>query len=129
MAPYTWRLRLLLSSLALAVAATAAINPLPPAIVYTCDYPASVEEKVTRADSIFYGRAINKEYSWHAFYGRNGNAQVTFAVQRVWKGPVAHTLTVHAVEGDGGLGLIFHVGAEYLVYAERGETGGFGSGY
>jgi hypothetical protein len=82
----------------------------------TCAQPASVEEGLSRADSVFLGLVERFELSE---YGR----VATLRVRRVWKGREAPRIEIITGRGDADCGFHFIAGIDYLVFAKEDPSG------
>ena len=105
----------------LRVAAVALLLGLPPALqaesvlACSCLPPPPVWESVEGASVVFAGRVQSLDH-WEG--EDDHGVHVTFAVSRVWKGPVSSELVANTRSlGLGDCGYPFDLWEEYLVYA------------
>lgn len=85
-----------------------------------CSNTPTVQEDFKRADLVFSGKVLRVSADYP--YGEN---EVTFQVDRVWKGDVTRTVTFNMANNDSCMTATYPNGV-YLVYAfwvKRGYTG------
>ncbi len=83
---------------------------------HACEcYPETGTELLDKADAVFSGRVISVAEYWEP---------VVIEVDRVWKGAVASTASVHGFDGTSCSYGPFVEGAAYLVYADVSPSDG-----
>ncbi len=122
------------SALVLALVGGAAPLPAAPAdclpVRCTCMSPPSPQIALTSADAVFLGSVTDIRETRLVLDGMETEIparEVTFRLHAAWKGVGSADRTARIVtgHGDGDCGFSFRVGTAYLVYAQRGEDGGF----
>src|SRR3989338_25386 len=86
------------------------------AVACSCIMPGTVAEEVERADAVFTGTVIAVDTPIYGAYVFP-DVEVTFTVQKYWKGVFSEPLVIHTGQGGGDCGFDFEEGESYLVYA------------
>ena len=92
------------------------------AVACSCIMPGTVAEEVERADAVFTGTVIAVDTPIYGAYVFP-DVEVTFTVQKYWKGVLSEPLVIHTGQGGGDCGFGFEEGESYLVYAYADDTG------
>ncbi len=112
------RLKALTAFLILTLLLIVEISAPQSASACSCVISMEPQEAFEKTTSVFSGvvTAVD-ETSGMAF------KKVTFAAGNVWKGDVAHSITVLTPSDGANCGYDFHVAQEYLVYATGSSVG------
>lgn len=80
----------------------------------SCVEPVSVQDELSRSESVFSGRVLEVKEERTNRYLSNA---VLFEIGQIWKGRSESQIMIHTGSGDGDCGFDFKKGEEYLVYA------------
>lgn len=95
------------------------VGPAAPAHACSCAWDDGLRQ-IAHADQIFTGEVTSqRDGRSSTMYGPR--AAVSFAVDDVYKGPVARTAIVLAVRQTASCGYEFENGGRYLVYAVKDQ--------
>lgn len=92
------------------------VTPTRPAYACSCVRPPAPNQALANAAVVFSGRVTNIERV-------KGRLNVTFRVDKHWKGTPGQSLTVQTSATTATCGYPFKVGQTYLVYADRRQGG------
>ena len=86
--------------------------------------PSGPDEAYRSASVVFAGRVarIHDPRWWKSISTGSDPLDVTFDVERVWKGDVAATITVQTARSGASCGYDFERRERYLVYAREGRV-------
>lgn len=77
-----------------------------------------MERELAVCQSVFVGRVLARSRDRIEIIGNQEPAyQFVFEVQRIYKGPTTHRISVKTGLGGGDCGYPFEIGKSYLVYA------------
>jgi len=95
-----------------------------PAYACSCAPPGPPDEELSNAAAVFTGKVISLAKPKGGF-GPVSSAdpiEVTFQVDKVWKGSVSQTTTITTARSGASCGYTFEKGSEYIVYAHGQEN-------
>jgi hypothetical protein len=109
----------LLTTLALSAALSAASPCASPADRCSCLPPPPPREALAQADAVFAGRVVSVVRHEAEDPGHPGgpHLEVRIVPTRRWKAAAADTVTVRTATDSAACGFPFQEGEEYLVYA------------
>lgn len=89
------------------------------ALACSCAAPATPADALARSSATFVGHVIDIDKSFLDSLGltRSGLHDVTFRVERAWKGALGDTVVIRTRLTGESCGYRFEIGRDYLVYA------------
>lgn len=80
----------------------------------SCAEPISVQDELSRSETVFTGRVVEVKEERTNGYLYNA---VLFETSQIWKGGLESQIMIHTGGGGGDCGIQFKQGEDYLVYA------------
>lgn len=100
------------------------VGMVSPPAAYACscaEIPSALQQK-DKMDAVFTGKAVVvKEKGLSMLRTSESPVEVSFEVDKVWKGHVSPRLTISTSLDEASCGVEFNQGNEYLVYAYASE--------
>jgi len=87
----------------------------------SCAMGNTPDQEFKKSDAVFQGKVIKKETQRNSLFIRSSDdpVQVTFSVQKVWKGIETKEIIIQTELSEASCGYSFHNNQEYIVYATK----------
>lgn len=101
------------------------------AFACSCVEPGTPWEQLAWADAVFAGTVIDVDNPYpddNGFIYGGETVQVSFTVEKYWKGVMTEPIIIYTGQGNGDCGIPFEEGESYLVYAYIDDEGDYPDG-
>ncbi|MGV3465034.1 MAG: hypothetical protein ACO1OT_07060 [Heyndrickxia sp.] len=87
----------------------------------SCAMGNTPDQEYKKSEAVFQGKVIKKETKRTSLFTRSSDdpVQVTFSVQKVWKGIDTRKIIIQTALSEASCGYSFHNNQEYIVYATK----------